>query len=106
MKTIKVEVTEAQYRYIRALNTQMGPQSEGDFLLALAFAGVDYLHSGEGCIETIVASLNQFVRHRHLPSVKEEDFFQFGVNSRPANPPRQRTEAAPRVEILAPANRN
>jgi hypothetical protein len=84
MKTIEVNVTEAQFRYFRSLSSQLAGFLLGDFILANACIGIDF--NQEGRIEILIAALDQFVRKRHVPTLEANDMFEYGITSRPAIP--------------------
>lgn len=82
MKTIQVEVTEAQEEFINAMCRELGGVRPGDLLLAEAFTGI-------GCLDElhllhIIPGLNAFVVRRELPEFDIQSMNEMGVRSRPA----------------------
>ena len=107
MKSIKVEVTNAQSCYIEKLRQELGSKSNGDLLLALAFLGVGYVDSDEeGGVEYLIGSLSKFVIHRHLPEPQVEDLLKYSLRSRPANLPRRKGLLLSQITLHSRAAQN
>ncbi|MFZ5495273.1 MAG: hypothetical protein ACOZE5_08040 [Verrucomicrobiota bacterium] len=91
MKTIQVEVTEAQAEFINAMGRELGGVRPGDLLLAEAFTGIGCLD--EDHLQHIIAGLKAFVVRRDLPKFDVRKLLPVGVHSRPA--PEKPSTAAP-----------
>lgn len=87
MNTIKVEVTEAQHRYINALSGQIG-FTAGELLLSLAF--IELSAEVESRIDGLVSARREFVQLRQLPLLEEDNLFAFDIGSRPPTSRRSR----------------
>ena len=107
MKTITVEVTHAQHRYIEQLRMEVGTRSPGDLLLALAFLGVGYIDSDpEGGVEYLIGALSKFSIHRDLPAPQVENLLKYSFESRPANLPRRKGLLLSQINLHARAAQN
>lgn len=82
MKTMQVEVTDAQAEFINAMCRELGGVRPGDLLLAEAFTGVGCLD--EDHLHHIIAGLNAFIVRRELPKFDVGELLPVCVHSRPA----------------------